>query len=55
MALAAREVGRPAAARAVALDLLKLAGLLSDASAPNTPMPERAPPTAPLLLAEESP
>jgi UDP-N-acetylglucosamine--N-acetylmuramyl-(pentapeptide) pyrophosphoryl-undecaprenol N-acetylglucosamine transferase len=55
MALAAREVGRPAAARAVALDLLELAGLLTDVTAPNTPMPERVPPTAPLLLAEESP
>jgi UDP-N-acetylglucosamine--N-acetylmuramyl-(pentapeptide) pyrophosphoryl-undecaprenol N-acetylglucosamine transferase len=54
MALAARNAGRPDAARAVALDLLELSGLAREARATKTADEERTPPAARLLLAEES-
>lgn len=54
MAAAARDFGKPDAARSVALDLLKLAGLFAGDQARVASMPEGAPDRGRLLLAEES-
>jgi UDP-N-acetylglucosamine--N-acetylmuramyl-(pentapeptide) pyrophosphoryl-undecaprenol N-acetylglucosamine transferase len=53
MAAAARDAGRPEAARAVALDLLRLGGLLPESARAADTRASSSPPNGPLLLVEE--